>query len=90
MKTIGPLAKVWIIPEGVIREITSIDFEYFGWDDPVKLTADFLWHPAMELDPEIAVEWEKAMTDLFYGDPDFKKRLRRFNKSAGRGTNPIH
>jgi hypothetical protein len=26
-----------------------IDFEYFGWDDPVKLTADFLHHPGMAL-----------------------------------------
>jgi len=26
-----------------------VDFEYFGWDDPAKLIADFLWHPAMEL-----------------------------------------
>ena len=41
----------------------------------MKLTADFFWHPATELDPEIAAEWVKAMTDLFSGDPDFKKRL---------------
>lgn len=26
-----------------------IDFEYFGWDDPAKLLADFLHHPAMNL-----------------------------------------
>lgn len=29
--------------------LTFIDFEYFGWDDPVKLLADFLLHPAMQL-----------------------------------------
>ena len=27
--------------------LTFIDFEYFGWDDPVKLTADVLLHPGM-------------------------------------------
>jgi len=56
-------------------KITFIDFEYFGWDDPVKLTADFLWHPAMELDPDISEQWKKAMLDLFSGDPDFASRL---------------
>jgi len=56
-------------------KLTFIDFEYFGWDDPVKLTADFLWHPAMKLEPEIAVEWERFMLNLFSGDPDFACRL---------------
>ena len=27
------------------------DFDYFGWDDPVKLAADFILHPAMSLTP---------------------------------------
>jgi phosphotransferase family enzyme len=26
-----------------------IDFDYFGWDDPVKMAADFVLHPAMSL-----------------------------------------
>lgn len=26
-----------------------VDFEYFGWDDPVKLISDFIWHPGMKL-----------------------------------------
>jgi hypothetical protein len=30
-------------------QLVFIDFEYFGWDDPVKLLADFVWHPAMQL-----------------------------------------
>jgi len=29
--------------------IVFLDFEYFGWDDPAKMIADFLLHPAMEL-----------------------------------------
>lgn len=56
-------------------KITFIDFEYFGWDDPVKLTADFIWHPAMELDSRIATEWENAMLDLFVDDLSFADRL---------------
>jgi hypothetical protein len=34
-------------PDGRLR---FIDFDYFGWDDPVKMTADFVLHPAMSLD----------------------------------------
>jgi len=30
-------------------EITFIDFEYFGWDDPAKMISDFFHHPAMGL-----------------------------------------
>ena len=55
--------------------LSFIDFEYFGWDDPVKLTADFLWHPAMQLSPEIASGWQNAMLKLFADDPDFAHRL---------------
>jgi hypothetical protein len=29
--------------------IIFLDFEYFGWDDPAKMIADFLLHPGMEL-----------------------------------------
>jgi len=29
--------------------LTFVDFEYFGWDDPAKLVADFLLHPGMRL-----------------------------------------
>ncbi len=29
--------------------LAFVDFEYFGWDDPVKLTADILLHPGRPL-----------------------------------------
>lgn len=35
------------------KNMIFIDFEYFGWDDPVKMIADFLWHPAMHLDDSL-------------------------------------
>ncbi len=31
--------------------LAFVDFEYFGWDDPVKLTADILLHPGRTLPP---------------------------------------
>ncbi len=31
--------------------IRFFDFDYFGWDDPVKLAADFVLHPAGNLSP---------------------------------------
>lgn len=44
--------------DGVIR---YIDFDYFGWDDPVKFIADFVVHPAMSLD---ALEQAKVIAQL--------------------------
>ena len=55
--------------------LTFIDFDYFGWDDPVKLTADFIWHPAMNLNTEIKEKWQEAMLVLFSHDNEFKSRL---------------
>ena len=55
--------------------LNFIDFDYFGWDDPVKLTADFIWHPAMNLDSELKENWKAAMLNLFSNDPQFESRL---------------
>lgn len=55
--------------------ITFIDFEYFGWDDPVKLTADFLWHPAMHLSVVERRKFVEGVTDLYRDDPTFLPRL---------------
>ena len=55
--------------------LTFLDFDYFGWDDPVKLTADFIWHPAMNLKIELKKKWNAAMLKLFSGDPYFEERL---------------
>ena len=34
-----------------------IDFEYLGWDDPVKLISDFFFHPGMKLSQEEKLYW---------------------------------
>mgnify|MGYP000444489930 CR=1 FL=1 len=56
--------------------LTFIDFDYFGWDDPVKLTAVFIWHPAMNLNTEIKEKWQEAMLVLFSHDNQFGSRLK--------------
>jgi hypothetical protein len=55
--------------------LAFIDFEYFGWDDPVKLVADFLWHPAMQLSPDERRDFLQAATVLYGADPTFTSRL---------------
>lgn len=53
-----------------------VDFEYFGWDDPVKGVADFLLHPAMNLDPEQRAHFLRIALPLFQTiQPGFERRL---------------
>jgi hypothetical protein len=56
--------------------LVFIDFEYFGWDDPVKLVADFLLHPGMGLDREFRRRFRRGATAVFGGDRGFEARLR--------------
>ena len=58
------------------KKMTFIDFEYFGWDDPVKLTADFLWHPSMNLSNLQSKKWQDSMLKIFKNDKHFKDRLK--------------
>ena len=53
-----------------------LDFEYFGWDDPVKLTADFLLHPAMKLERPHRAAFLRGMVATFGNTPWFLERLR--------------
>jgi hypothetical protein len=55
--------------------LAFIDFEYFGWDDPVKLTSDFLWHPGMSLSAAERRQFIDGATDLYRDDPSFLPRL---------------
>jgi Ser/Thr protein kinase RdoA (MazF antagonist) len=58
--------------------LTFIDFEYFGWDDPVKLTADVLLHPAIPVASELRSRFRSAAEKLYGDDPDFSARLAAF------------
>lgn len=54
--------------------LVFLDFEYFGWDDPAKLVADFRQHPGMALPEPLA----RCFTDgahAIYRDPAFAERL---------------
>lgn len=56
-------------------EVTFIDFEYFGWDDPVKMALDFLLHPAMLLPKHMSDHFEKKMINEFSDDTEFIVRF---------------
>jgi hypothetical protein len=60
------------LSEGALR---FLDFEYFGWDDPVKLVADFYWHPGMDLATHLREHWITAAQAIFADDPGFSVRL---------------
>ncbi len=55
-------------------KLSFIDFEYFGWDDPVKLIVDFYFHPGMVLGSEMKSLWIRG-TKKIYGE-DITERLR--------------
>lgn len=55
-----------------------LDFEYFGWDDPVKLVADFVLHPGMSLTEDLAREFMRQANPLFADDRSFWDRYRAF------------
>lgn len=52
-----------------------IDFEYFGWDDPVRLAADFLLHPSADLGDASFEYFRLGMKSVFHADEDFDSRL---------------
>jgi len=52
------------------------DFEYFGWDDPVKLVADFVLHPGSAMGAESQAWWLTTMLSTFEADDTFAPRLR--------------
>ena len=52
-----------------------LDFEYFGWDDPIKLICDFLLHPGMVLTNKHKTLWLNMMEEVFIEDSNFHLRL---------------
>jgi aminoglycoside phosphotransferase (APT) family kinase protein len=60
------------LPDG---RLAFVDFEYFGWDDPVKLVADVLWHPGHDLRPDEALEFRSRTAEIYSADRNFEARL---------------
>ncbi|MBF0422674.1 MAG: phosphotransferase [Magnetococcales bacterium] len=65
--------------------LVFLDFEYFGWDDPVKLASDMILHPGMDLaklyadgqhDEKYHNQIVDGFTRIFHADPGFSFRLR--------------
>jgi hypothetical protein len=57
--------------------LAFLDFEYFGWDDPVKLVSDVLWHPGMALDAGARQKFYARAADVYGVDVDFPARFER-------------
>lgn len=58
--------------------LNFVDFEYFGHDDPVKATCDFLLHPAMEPDEKEMRFFYTGMLEIFKNDHEFEQRFKSF------------
>lgn len=58
--------------------LAFVDFEYFGWDDPVKATSDFLLHPAMNLSKDKMQIFWSGMQGIFSDDSNFTLRFRTY------------
>jgi hypothetical protein len=58
--------------------LAFFDFEYFGWDDPVKLTADVMLHPGTPLSPQLQARFRAAAQRRHAADPSFRQRLDAF------------
>ncbi len=60
------------------------DFEYFGWDDPVKLIVDVVLHPGMSLSPDLAKYFVAQVLPQFQAkDPGLRHRVRRMYPFLG-------
>jgi len=60
---------------GTDGRLRYFDFDYFGWDDPVKLAADFILHPAMSLTPDEDALVARALAAALPDDRLFLPRL---------------
>jgi len=55
--------------------LTFLDFEYAGWDDPVKAVADAMLHPGGGMSEEHGQLFLKKMTPVFSVDAKFTARF---------------
>ena len=54
------------------------DFEYFGWDDPVKMTSDFMLHPGTRLPAGLRRRFCAVAKQVYGADPWFERRLAAY------------
>ena len=53
-----------------------LDFEYFGWSDPVHLVSDTLLHPGMDLNFKQKKAFFKSMKNTYTFDDEYLSRIR--------------
>jgi hypothetical protein len=58
--------------------LVFFDFEYFGWDDPVKMTSDFMLHPGTQLPVKLRRRFCVAAKQVYGADPWFDRRLAAY------------
>jgi hypothetical protein len=64
--------------------LVFLDFEYFGWDDPVKLAVDFELHPGMTLEPALISRWHAGLAGVFGADdPGWDARVAAWRPLLG-------
>lgn len=56
-------------------DVIFIDFEYFGWDDPVKLVSDFILHPGHTLTDQQKTRFITNAFNTYRNDPFFQVRF---------------
>jgi len=57
-------------------QIIFLDFEYFGWDDPAKMTVDVLLHPGMCLTDDYKRRFLKGILKCFSDCPQLHERIK--------------
>lgn len=50
-----------ILREHSTKTLYAIDLEYFGWDDPAKMVADFIWQPSNPLPRNQSANFVRAI-----------------------------
>ncbi len=58
------------------NKLYFLDFEYFGWDDPIKLICDFFWHPGNNMSKKLKNRFLNKVINLFGKNyKNFKNKL---------------
>ena len=58
------------------NKLHFIDFEYFGWDDPIKLICDFVWHPGNNMSKKLKNRFLNKVINFFSKKyKNFKNKL---------------
>lgn len=65
-----------ILKEAGSGRLMFIDFEYFGFDDPLKMMCDFMLEPAVPLPKSLKDKWVREFIQAFHLTNDDKVRQK--------------